>query len=63
LAEQLSGTAYGDTLMRTEMAVDWRSHSAYPAMPRFWFLTMTATVFAGNIALSDIHCGTTRTIT
>ena len=24
--------------------------------------TMTATVFAGNIALSDIHCGTMPTI-
>ena len=30
---------------------------------RFGFLSMTPAVFAGNIAVSDIHCGTAPTIT
>lgn len=29
---------------------------------RFRFLSMTPPIFAGNIALSDIHCGTMPTI-
>ena len=31
-------------------------------MPRFWLFSMTPTVIAGNIALSDIHFSAIPTI-